>query len=61
MQLVDGVKELFLGAFLVTDNLDIVDEEDIGGAVAGAELMHTLQAKSPGHHFVGKPLPPKYR
>jgi hypothetical protein len=35
---VEGVEELFLRALLAGDELDVIDEEEIDGAVLGAEL-----------------------
>ena len=39
MDRVERVEELFLGPFLVRDELDVVDEEQVDPAVAGPELV----------------------
>ena len=38
VEVVEGVEELLLGPLLARDELDVVDEEEIDGAVLGAEL-----------------------
>ena len=55
MQFVKRVEELFLGALLVADDLDVVDEQDVGRAVAMAELRHPFQADA-SDHLVGEPF-----
>ncbi len=38
---VEGVEELFLGAFFTSDELDVVDEEDVAlGAVVFTKDVH---------------------
>ena len=39
VQVVEGVEELVLELLLAFEELDVVDEEDVGGAVAAAELV----------------------
>jgi hypothetical protein len=39
VQRVEGVEELLLGAFLVLQELDVVDEQDVDVAVAAAEVL----------------------
>ena len=52
---VEGVEELLLGGGLARDEVDIVDEQDVAGAVLVTELGHGLS----GHgvdHLVGEVL-----
>jgi len=44
MQVVEGMEELFLGALLVDDELHIVDEQDVHGAIARPELIRRAVA-----------------
>ena len=44
VQGVEGVEKLFLGVFLALDELDVVDEDQIGDAVAVAEGLHAVLA-----------------
>ena len=55
MEGVEGVEELLLGGGLARDEVDIVDEQNVAGAVLVAELGHGLA----GHgvdHLVGEVL-----
>ncbi len=45
---VEGVEELFLGFFLAGEELDVVDEEDVDGAVLVAEAGHLVEAGGVG-------------
>ncbi len=45
---VEGVEELFLGFFLAGEELDVVDEEDVDGAVLVAEAGHLVEARGVG-------------
>jgi hypothetical protein len=44
VKVVEGVEELLLGAFLAGDELDVIDQEEIDGAVLGAELGGSVVA-----------------
>jgi hypothetical protein len=55
MQCIEGVKELFLGAFLLGDELNVVDEQDVDGAKTVAETGHAIVAQR-GDHLVGELL-----
>ncbi len=44
MKCVKGVKELFLRAFLAGDELDIVDEQDVGRAILFTERVGRVRA-----------------
>ena len=52
---VERVEELFLGPFLVGDELDVVDEEQVDPPVAGAELVD-LALLDRGDELVGELL-----
>ena len=55
MQFVEGVKELFLRPLLVAQQLDIVDQQNIGFAIALVELLHALRADA-GDHLIHEAL-----
>ena len=55
VQLIEGVKELFLGALFIAEELDIVHEQDVGLAIALVELLHALGAYA-GDHVVHEAL-----
>src|SRR5712671_985784 len=44
VEIVEGVEELLLGALFARDELDVVDEEEIDGAVLGPELRGAIVA-----------------
>ena len=44
VQRVEGVEELLLGLGLRREELDVVDEQDVGVAVAALEAVHVLAA-----------------
>ncbi len=52
---VERVEELFLGPFLVRDELDVVDEQQVDPAIAGAELVD-LALLDRGDELVGELL-----
>ena len=52
---VERMEELFLGAFLVGDELDVVDEEQVDPAVARPELVD-LALLDAGDELVGELL-----
>ena len=45
VQRIEGVKELFLGAFLAGNELDVVDEQDVHGVETVAEADHAIEAQ----------------
>jgi hypothetical protein len=49
VQGVEGVEELFLGALLAGEELDVVDEQDVDGAVLVAEAGHLVVADGVDH------------
>jgi len=51
VQLVEGVKELFLRALLVAQKLDVVNQQHVRLAVALLKLLHTFGADA-GDHLV---------
>ena len=55
VQLVEGVKELFLRAVFVADQLDVVDQQHIRRAIAIVKLWHAVQPDA-GDHIVHEPL-----
>ena len=44
MQVVEGMEQLLLGAFLAGDELDVVDEQNVRRPVLFAECGHVLAA-----------------
>ncbi len=55
VQLIEGVKELFLGALFIAQELYIVDEEDVGLAIALVKLLHAFGAYA-GNHVIHEAL-----
>ena len=53
MQGVEGVEELFLRGFLSGDELDIVDQQHVGGAILLAERLCGVRADG-GDQVVGE-------
>ena len=42
VEFVEGVEELFLGAFLAGQDLDVVDQQHVGRAVVLVEVRHAV-------------------
>ena len=55
VQRVEGVEELLLGLGLGREELDVVDEQDVGVAVAALEAVH-VAALQGGEELVGEGL-----
>src|SRR2546423_7939061 len=55
MQLIESMEEFFLRAFLVSKELDIVDEQHIRRAKPLSQLRHSVSSDA-GDHFVGESL-----
>ncbi len=55
VQFVEGVEELFLRALLVSQQLDVVDQQNVGCAIALVELLHAIRADA-GDHLVHEAL-----
>ena len=53
MQVVERVEELFLGAFLVLQELDVIDQQHVDMAIAGAKLLLPIITNSVDE-FVGE-------
>src|SRR5262252_9301449 len=49
------MEKLFLSALFISKELNVIDQQHIGGAVALAQLWHALQANA-GYHFIGEAL-----
>ena len=46
VEFVEGVKELFLRPFLAGQDLDVVDQQHIGGAVVAMKRRHPVRAEA---------------